>query len=32
MTTTEAHEIVLAEAHVAAGPADTSPVRSDDGR
>jgi len=28
----EAHEIVLAEAHVAAGWVDTSLVRSDDGR
>ena len=32
MTTLEAHEIVLAEAHVAAGRVDTSLVRSDDGR
>ena len=32
MTTMEAHEIVLAEAHVAAGWVATSQVRSDDGR
>ena len=32
MTTVEAHEIVLAEARVAAGRVGTSPVRSDDGR